>query len=81
MEAQRGTDGGVKGADGSVNFSPQFKALKVEEDLKAQVMALSGGNTQEYNSIMSGSVEVYLRKFEHHIKSNAHGEGTNRIRG
>jgi len=30
---------------------------------------LSGGSTIEYNELMRGDIDLYLRKFEAHIKA------------
>jgi hypothetical protein len=44
--------------------------------MQGQCMALSDGVMSEYHSIMFGSVEDYLLKFEHHLRST-HGNRTN----
>jgi len=43
--------------------------------MQGQCMALSDGVMSEYHSIMFGSVEDYLLKFEHHLTST-HGKGS-----
>jgi hypothetical protein len=48
---------------------------RIEKDLQAQCMVLSDGVMSEYHSIMFGSVEDYLLKFEHHLRST-HGKGS-----
>lgn len=37
--------------------------------MREQVMVLSGGSVVEYNEMMSGDVDFYLRKFEANIKA------------
>lgn len=44
-------------------------------------MSLAEGSTSEYNAIMAGSVEIYLRKFEHQIKQHSDGNSSNRVQG
>lgn len=45
-------------------------------DLKAQAMSLCQGDITQYNELYLSSVEIYLRKFEHYIKTNSDGKGT-----
>jgi hypothetical protein len=37
--------------------------------MREQVMILSSGSVVEYNEMMRGDVEYYLRKFEANIKA------------
>ena len=37
--------------------------------MREQVMILSGGSVVEYNEMMHGGVDFYLRKFEANIKA------------
>jgi hypothetical protein len=48
---------------------------RIEKDMQGQCMVLSDGVMSEYHSIMFGSVEDYLLKFEHHLRST-HGKGS-----
>ena len=49
-------------------YSPNYRARKAQEDLRSQVMNLSGGNIVEFNELMRGDVSTYLLKFEMSIK-------------
>jgi hypothetical protein len=50
-------------------FSPRFRAQKAGDYMREQVMILSGGSVVEYNEMMHGDVDFYLRKFEANIKA------------
>jgi hypothetical protein len=50
-------------------FSPRVRAQKAGDYMREQVMILSGGSVVEYNEMMSGDVDFYLRKFEANIKA------------
>jgi len=50
-------------------FSPRARAQKAGDYMREQVMILSGGSVVEYNEMMRGDVEYYLRKFEANIKA------------
>jgi uncharacterized protein (DUF302 family) len=50
-------------------FSPRQRAQKAGDYMREQVMILSGGSVVEYNEMMSGDVDFYLRKFEANIKA------------
>jgi hypothetical protein len=50
-------------------FSPRVRAQKAGDYMREQVMILSGGSVMEYNEMMSGDVDFYLRKFEANIKA------------
>jgi hypothetical protein len=51
-------------------FSPNFRAKKAADDLRAQIMNLCNGNIMEYNELMKGDVLTYLLKFEMSIKKS-----------
>lgn len=51
-------------------YSPNYRARKAQEDLRIQVMNLSGGNIGEFNELMRGDVSTYLLKFEMSIKQS-----------
>ena len=50
-------------------FSPRVRAQKAGDYMREQVMILSGGSVVEYNEMMRGDVEYYLRKFDANIKA------------
>jgi hypothetical protein len=50
-------------------FSPRVRAQKAGDYMREQVMILSGGSVVEYNEMMNGDVDFYLRKFEANIKA------------
>ena len=64
--------GSAKKSQGVVipsQFSPRVRAQKAGDYMREQVMILSGGSVVEYNEMMSGDVDFYLRKFEANIKA------------
>jgi len=42
-------------------------------------MSLSDGSATEYKELMFGSIDIYLRKFEHQLKQKSNGKGSNRV--
>jgi hypothetical protein len=68
--------GGTAKADTSAQasqYSPRYRAKKVVDDLKAQVMDLCAGNIVEFNTLMASDVSTYLLKFELFIKQQKNG--------
>ncbi len=52
-----------------IKYSPRYRASQAADHLKGQCLILSGGSTIEYNELMRGDIDLYLRKFEAHIKA------------
>jgi hypothetical protein len=52
-----------------IKYSPRYRAAQAADHLKDQCMILSGGSAIEYNELMRGDIDFYLRKFEANIKA------------
>jgi len=76
VENVRGTHKGVSKADGLPLERSSHRAAKILNDLKAQLMQLCDGDVGEYNLLYNAPIEIYIRKFEHHIKQSNNGKGT-----
>jgi hypothetical protein len=75
VEHHSGKNASVKEPTGADRLDLVKRIGRIEKDMQGQCMALSDGVMSEYHSIMFGSVEDYLLKFEHHLRST-HGKGS-----
>jgi hypothetical protein len=75
VEHHSGKNASVKEPTGVDRLDLVKRIGRIEKDMQGQCMALSDGVMSEYHSIMFGSVEDYLLKFEHHLRST-HGKGS-----
>lgn len=70
---QHGSNTGIEKGINPIGYSPRFRASQAQERLSKQVMALSKGDVNEYLTIMSSSIDVFLLKFEQFVKDNKNG--------
>ena len=73
MGVQRGGAAKADSSTSASNYSPGYRAKKVADDLRNQVMKLSDGNIVEFNTLMASDVSTYLLKFELFIKQQKDG--------